>query len=225
MKIIVTSLFDQNTLPISKITSDRISDYCKLHNYDCIINEFTDTLDPWYKMQHIINLLKNNNCDYLCWIDIDTYIIDINFKLEILLNKSNKEIYSSTDNSGICFGFFIVKNTPNVIKLFEILAYLKFQSFKKSLPYDDKIGGFPVNDSKIEQNPLKILGFYFEKIENMFYYIDQSVIMNPVSTDNGVPFVFHFWSLGWSKKEKMLHHITNLQNNVIDINSLKKWYE
>lgn len=225
MKIIVTSVFDVNTEPVSDIISNRLAKYCELNNYTYMCKKFNEKLDPWYKIEYLINLLKTKTCDYLCWFDIDMYIIDLKYRLEDLITDINKNIYVSTDNSGICSGFILIRNTEHSIKLLETLLFLTYQNFNSSLPYTDKIGGFPINDEKVEQNPLKVLCFYFQKVENMIGYIKQSIIMNPSSSDKDLPFIFHFWSFKWSKKENMMKHLSNLENNVVNVDKLKKWYE
>lgn len=225
MKIIVTTMFDENTMPVSKITSDRIVEYCKLHDYNFIFNQLSNRLNPWDKLIHIVNLLKANRCDYICWIDIDIYILDLKYKLEDLIIDINKEIHISTDNSGLCTGFIIIKNNEKSLKLFDTLHFLNTQNPRRELTYKNECGGFPTYDTKIEQNPLKILCHYFENVERMMSHIPQSIIMNPASSDQVNPFMFHFWSHGWNEKEKMMKHLSKLENGIVNIEELKRWYE
>lgn len=102
--------------------------YMKLHDYGYIIEEnidnnskFKDDYEYYRKLAPIIESLIDTNtsyptvanqCDYLIWIDADVVILDINFKIENIIDKFPKaNIIMSADVSAIAnTGFIIIKN-------------------------------------------------------------------------------------------------------------------
>ncbi len=102
--------------------------YMKLHDYGYIIEEnidnsskFKDDYEYYRKLAPILESLIDtstsyptvtNQCDYLVWIDADVVILDVNFKIENIINKFPKaNIIMSADVSAIAnTGFIIIKN-------------------------------------------------------------------------------------------------------------------
>jgi len=102
--------------------------YMKKHNYGYLIEEsiannsrFKDDYTYHRKLAPILESLIDSNvsyptvtnqCDYLIWIDADIIILDINFKIENIINRFPKaNLIMSADVSSIAnTGFIIIKN-------------------------------------------------------------------------------------------------------------------
>lgn len=95
MKIVVcTNGINDWYREVVKYGLRNLEEYCKLHNYKCIINteDNQDIYDgkrecPWYKIKTIKKILKTEDCDYVVWLDADIQILKQEQKLEYFIQK------------------------------------------------------------------------------------------------------------------------------------------
>ncbi len=178
----------------------RIVTYTSLNNYKfkfCCSKDVT----LQNKLKIISNELSNCDTDYLVWIDLDVFILDLHFKLESITTEHNF-IFSKDDNV-LCSGFIIIKNDYYARKVFDTLSFLNEikpdVQIKESLQY----GGFLTeNGNKFDQNTYKTIFNYFSQFTNNIGFIDDTIIQNPGSVFNKNAFAFHFWNI-WYHPEKV----------------------
>lgn len=108
--------------------SEKLSKYCQKYNYPLITEEtyvIKDRDYMWSKVPLIRKTLLNY--DYVFWIDADMMIMNENIRLEhfIELYLGNKETMMSIDGGGqINTGFWVLKNTPYIHRLLELIENL-----------------------------------------------------------------------------------------------------
>lgn len=121
-----------------KIHDENLTKYCNKHGYTYIRchNEPLDIKLPiyWYKIAYVNKILKEQNFDYVLWVDSDTLVTNMNIKIEYIV-KSNKDIYMAREIDGgiltnvLNAGIFMIKNSEIGHKfLEECLEKLKDKS-------------------------------------------------------------------------------------------------
>jgi hypothetical protein len=96
---------------------DNRQSYCDRHNYTLIdVNPLLDRSRSasWSKLLAMEHHFKNNNFDYLMYIDMDIVIMNPNIKLERFIDASRRsfDIILTEDSNGINAGVFLARNTP-----------------------------------------------------------------------------------------------------------------
>jgi hypothetical protein len=114
-----------------RLSIENKKEYCKQHNYDFILateDDYDGGRHPvWAKLPVVKKHL--NNYDYILFCDADTYICNLNIKIETIIENTMEEKdflicnekHYGTANPGINFGMFIVKNTPWCINLMDTI--------------------------------------------------------------------------------------------------------
>jgi len=117
MKIKIVTGYDGNCI-YKDILLDNLNEYASKHHYQ-LISKFdgwdnTNRHPYWRKLE----LVKENffDCDYLLWIDADCMFIDMNRKLESLIDGSDLII---TKEDVVQAGCFLIKNTKEVSKFLD----------------------------------------------------------------------------------------------------------
>lgn len=192
--------------------------YCNKNNYLFKIYE-EKFLTSQVKPKFIIDSLKNTSADFVVWMDADIFILDIDFKLESLIN--DKDIYFSYDHNGICAGFMIIRNSDFCLKFFETIQFLDETYDNSDLVSENIFGGFLSKNGKhFDQNTIKVVLNFFKKFENKISTISENIIQNPESVFYNKPFAFHFWCI-WDHSEKVTKIINILKNKKYF--NLKNW--
>lgn len=92
------------------ILLENLLEYTNKHNYELVYKfdnwEHSNRHPFWRKLELVMQNLYD--CDYLMWIDADCMFIDINRKLESLIDNSDLFI---TKEDYIQAGCFLIKNT------------------------------------------------------------------------------------------------------------------
>jgi len=186
---------------------ERFIKYSSKHGYkfDLTVDSFKNAS---YKQKIISDKLKETTSDYLVWIDLDCYVVDINRKIEDIIDfKENKYIYYSKDSNGLCTGFFIIKKNEFTVKLFDMINFVGECDGKTDLISKSNMGGFlNKNGNHYDQNVVKVFLNYFPKLSDRVELIDESIIKNRDSMDSNSPFIYHFWN-PWKDTDNVLRKI------------------
>ena len=129
MKLAVCSLaIGEKYKKAVELCTNTLVKYCEKQKYPLITEETYAIHDRDYMWSKIPLLRKTlPDYDYLVWIDGDMMIMNDNFRLEKYIEHylGNKEIMMSIDVGGqINTGFCVVKNTPYMNNLLEMIQYL-----------------------------------------------------------------------------------------------------
>lgn len=110
MKICVLS-FECPPGSWSKSSTPNKKRYCDFHGYDFVHISKNSTKRPpaWNKILCIQKALNEYDCDWLFWLDADTYILDGEKKIESYL--SDKDLIVCQDPCGINTGAMLIKNS------------------------------------------------------------------------------------------------------------------
>ena len=130
MKIAIIMHYDRQVAQFGDISSEINKMYCLKHGYSFITsNEITYKNRPvvWERFPILLKHIKN--FDYVVWIDADAFFYNCSPPLEEIINRYNKDILFSADvdrnlaSDSVNAGFFILKNTTEVINILNRWAY------------------------------------------------------------------------------------------------------
>jgi hypothetical protein len=125
MKIAVTTLYTPEIADFSEEAVKNFRMYCDLHGYDLFAYGKSlkqDLRGNWCKPKVLLNHIKDY--DYVVWLDSDIAILDINRKLEDIIEPHKDKLFIATDDMGawhINNGFMIFKNTKYIQDMLGIL--------------------------------------------------------------------------------------------------------
>lgn len=179
------------------LNNNYISHYIEDEEY-CEFQTFMN--EKWMKIMfkkfNIIyeNLLKY---DYVCYTDGDVVFENsnlLNYLLETIEDNElliQNDSLSDSDDTNLCFGFAVIKSTPNTLNLFNPHNVPDFTNIQG---WNDQIY---INQIK---NNLKYKLLPLELFPNGNYYYNKYDI-------NNNPYMIHFnWVVGHIKKEKMINY-------------------
>lgn len=117
-KIAVLIVYDDNYSEMKNLTVDNnIKHYCDLHGYTLIpykVNEF-DRHPAWAKISKSIDVIKNEDFDWLFFIDLDCLIMNPTIKLESIIDEKYSFIVPSHNIPAIDTPTITPFNTNNII--------------------------------------------------------------------------------------------------------------
>jgi len=153
MKIKIVTGYEGNCL-YKDIVIENLLEYCSKHNYQLFYKfedwEHTNRYPYWRKLE----LIRNNlfDCDYLLWIDADCMFIDMNRKLESIIDNND---FFITKEDVVQAGCFLIKNT---IEVSDFLKYWwdkgEINKYWKDYKDENGIYNAPNNDNTILTNIL-----------------------------------------------------------------------
>lgn len=180
MKIAITTLYTPEIADFSKEAVKNFRMYCDAHGYDLFAYEesLIDGLrGNWCKPKVLLDHI--NDYDYIVWLDSDIAILDINRKLEEIIEPHKEKLFIATDDMGgwkLNNGFMIFKNTKFVRDLLSIL-------WKQQSGLKDK-----------ERGDQKFFIDFIDKInlpETQYHLYPQSEICAPPFLKNETSFSVH----------------------------------
>jgi len=189
---------------------NRIIKYCTTNNYEFDF-DFRNEHIQTKKLDYIYNKLTTSDCDFLVWVDLDIYLLNIDYKIEDIIN--NKDLYFSQDNNGICSGFMIIKRNDFNLQLFKSLSFFGMVDTSMDIENKTIFGGFlHKNGNHYEQNTIKVVLNYFASLKNKVSMIDENIIQNPESLFYQNAFAFHFWGI-WQHEYQILSIIDKIEKD------------
>jgi hypothetical protein len=111
----IITAFDHNYDNMFDTNQAILAQYCEKHGYSLLIKKISNFDRPasWYKIKAILEEMQDN-CDFIFWIDVDTLILNMNQKIEYLLDNTNY-LFISQDKFSINAGIFCVKNNTYMV--------------------------------------------------------------------------------------------------------------
>jgi hypothetical protein len=117
-KIAVLIVYDDKYAEMKKITVDNnIQNYCDLHGYTLIAHKVNDfnRHPAWYKISKSLEILKNEDFDWVFFIDLDCLIMNTTIKLETIIDENYSFIVPSHFSPAIDTPTITPFNTDNVM--------------------------------------------------------------------------------------------------------------
>ena len=147
----ITCFSYSNNNKVYDITFPTIKAYCEEHNYQFIpyhTNLENKYKPHWNKLHYSIKLLKENNSDYIVWLDHDIVIKNYNIKLHDVItrynfDKSNSLFMMSQDpasNYSFNTGVIVFKNNKETLNIFQEFLEMRNNPHKYQLL--NKYGGY-----------------------------------------------------------------------------------
>ena len=180
MKIAITTLYTPEIADFSKEAVKNFKMYCDAHGYDLFAYEesLIDGLrGNWCKPKVLLDHI--NDYDYIVWLDSDIAILNIERKLEEIIEPHKEKLFIATDDMGgwkLNNGFMIFKNTKFVRDLLSIL-------WKQQSGFKDK-----------ERGDQKFFIDFIDKInlpKEQYHLYPQSEICAPPFLKNETSFSVH----------------------------------
>jgi hypothetical protein len=197
---------------------NRIINYCTINKYEFDF-DIKNTHIQTKKLEYIYDKLITSDCDFLVWIDLDVYLLNLDFRVENIIN--DKDLYFSQDNNGICTGFMIVKKSDFNIELFRSLSFFGMVNTSMDIETKSIFGGFlHKNGNHYDQNTIKVVLNYFNIFKDKVTLIDENIIQNPESSFFETAFAFHFWGI-WQHEGQVLSILDKIESN--GYFNLKHW--
>lgn len=195
-KIAIVSLYNEGYKHIGQYSDKNKTRYAKKHNYDIFI--YHDTLDttrpvPWSKILAIQKHLSDY--DWIYWSDADSLIMNMNIKLESLIDDTYNMVISKEEaNGNLNTGSFLIKNCEWSKKLLQRIYdqtyFINHEYWEQAaLGYILKIDSALLDKVKVlKQRALNSHVMYPECPGSMFQRGD---------------FILHFYG-EWNKHELMI---------------------
>lgn len=123
--IAILQIEDRNN-PFFELAININKSYCNQHQIDHILHTTGPTDKPpyWWKVVGIIDLLKSNQYDIICWMDSDAYVYDTKRDIRTFFsNTKNESIIICPDpppwKSKFMAAVFMVKNNHTSVSIFD----------------------------------------------------------------------------------------------------------
>lgn len=189
MNVKVAMLYDDNLKLIGDVSSSRAEAYCARHGYSfsCARRLLDEHLSPsWNKILKVRDEL--DGCDWVFWMDADTYVFDMDFDLAAFLSAHRKrDFIVSVDYNGMCCGVFALRSSAWSRAFVNALLFLGRMDPAAALAFEGR--------DNYEQSAIKLLKRNFVNVDRMTSFIPQEIVRNRASPPSQrVPFLFHYWS-------------------------------
>jgi hypothetical protein len=211
MKIAVVSVFDHKYSELAKFSVKNKQAYCKKHGYDFYY--FDTTLDStrptnWSKILAIQKILETSNYDWIWWVDIDTLIMNFEYKLEFIIDNNYEMIFTKNSRSHLGTSSCFFKNT-DLVKCFLLDSYQLEKPYLKNINVHEH--GYEQQSFKLilenEQKYTSLIKFICQRICNSAYHVnDSDVQMHDINLNDLDDiykigdFVIHFCGISLDKK-------------------------
>ena len=212
MKIAVTTLYTPEIADFSEEAVKNFRMYCDLHGYDLFVYDKSlkqDLRGNWCKPKVLLNHIKDY--DYVVWLDSDIAILDINRKLEDIIEPHKNKSFIATDDMGgwkLNNGFMIFKNTKYVKEMLGVLWKIQSQFINKDR-----------GDQKFLIDFIKQL----KLTEKSYHLYAQSELCAPLLIKNANSFSVHLMGIHINDvRKKYIEHINNQNTIVSDLKSKQK---
>lgn len=189
MKLI--TFYTQKYGAMADINCPRWISYCKKYkiDFECFqLPQIGNRNDFCWDKIELYKHVFNSVSDYLCWIDIDVFLIRDHFNIEYFTKCTDKPMIISSDSNGICTGFFILKKCEWSINYINSMLFLKNinSELEKNL---NTIGAGDQSCSKY------LLGFN-NVLDNTLILDNDGLISNPSVGICDNTMAYHFWANG-----------------------------
>lgn len=134
------------------------------------------------KVQYALAELEQGR-EFVVYADTDIKFARNAMPKDFLQQFSTFPLAMSTDEGGLCVGFFIARNCPDILRLFRVWA---------ALGYSD----LPL----MEQGTFKVMVENFSWVRRLIGEIPQTLVSNPACPRQG-SIAHHFWARGTNRND------------------------
>ena len=183
-------MFDERFADIGNHSSLVMADYCHRRGYEFVC--YRHVPDPsrpasWNKIRLIQQELQY--CDWLIWMDADAIPVNPDFSIERLIEKlPDKDFLVSSDENGLCFGVFVVRNCAWSVKFFDTIWFVG----QMDLDFAKQYHMVP----RWEQVSAIALMKNFPSIAEHIQLLPMDFVSNPLSDFCQHSFAIHYWATG-----------------------------
>lgn len=204
----IITAFTDNYKEFFNLSEPVLTDYCNKNNYERYVYSISNNYSrpaSWYKVERLLEHTRKGK-GFSLWLDIDTIIVNSNFKLESLIVE-NKFIYISKDINNINAGVLMIKNNDYCnnffTKVWNSTQYLNHCWWEQAAIIE-----------LIEQNYMNIaehIEYVPQNILNAYEYIHYGYPDNPGQV-NSDSFIFHCPALSYPLRLRLLQKYKNFYN-------------
>ena len=113
--MIFTTMHDKNYTDLANITLKNKQKYCEINNYPLLLK--TDNWRPiamGFEKAYLIKdaIQQYPECKWIFFSECDTFITNMNIKLEDIIQNEERHVVLTTDGNGINAGSFFIRNSP-----------------------------------------------------------------------------------------------------------------
>lgn len=193
---------------LADINVPRWNSYCKKYDieFECfqLPQQGTRNNFCWDKIELYSSVFNSVN-DYLCWIDVDVFLVRDNFDIHNFTKCTDKPMIISSDNNGICTGFFILKKCDWSIQYLNSMLFLKNIDPNLEVQLKTEDAG--------DQSCAKYLLGFTNIASNTLILDNDGLISNPSMGICDNTLAYHYWANG------------NDNNRIRIVNDMKKLSE
>jgi hypothetical protein len=202
LNIKLVTLFDAAFAEIGSLSLVAMERYCAHKGY--AIHAYRHLPDPsrspqWNKIRVCQQELAT--CDWLLWMDADAMPVNLNFKVELLIEScQGKDFIISRDENEVCTGIFLVRNCEWSVRFLEtvwLCGQMDYEYAKKYHPAPNH-----------ERDTFIALGNNFPDILKHFILFPKNSVCNPRSEFNPKAFAVHYWASDLWERKRIAERIT-----------------
>jgi mannan polymerase II complex MNN10 subunit len=206
--IVFTTLYDSNFQKLADLTHPNKVSYCNKHNYPLILkNDNFSKIPIGFEKAYLIldAFIKYPHCEWVFFSECDTFITNMNIKLENIIENERKHFVITTDFGGINAGSFFVRNSKEGIFFIQ-----KMIEYINILPHEQDF----IQRCYDSNNFNHIISIYSQYIFNSYdyrFYNEQSKLdkFNNRGEWNDNDFILHLAGI-------------SLENRILIINEFMK---
>jgi hypothetical protein len=206
LKIKLVTLYDEKFSQMGELSSRVMAEYCAARGYEFVCYKHLPDHSRgaiWNKTRVVQQELPT--CDWLVWMDADTLPANHNFSFEKLIERiPDKDLITSGDVNGLCFGLFAVRNCAWSVQFFQTLWFVGQMDREYAKRYQVT--------PHFDQASVVALKENFPDIASRIFVLPENFVCNPHSDFIPDCFAVHYWSSGNpldAIARKMNYYITN----------------
>jgi hypothetical protein len=211
MKLV--TFYTQDYEELATITVPRFKLFCKNNNIEFKLYKLPQNgtrVDFCWKKIEICKKELSCDTDGIIWSDVDVLILNTNYNMVELFNFKSKPMLISSDDNGICMGFFVLKNCEWGKKYLDTMLFCG----NINLELEKKLITVNAGDQSCAKYLLGFNNIY----ENIYILPNDGLISNPIVGIKSTTFAVHYWANGGKEERKIILNkmdgdIKRYQNN------------
>ena len=200
MKLKIISAYNEKFKEISDLSFPTVESFCIKKSFDCerfLVEDF-DKPTAWFKIKALIKEVESKKHDYILWIDADAIILNQNFDIKQILDKS-KSLYISRDFNNLNSGVMLLKCDEFSIALLKEVWRLS-NEYLTHIWWEQAaiIKLFEIDFENVNKKTKIVEQSIFNAYETSYYGINKTGQINNDS------FICHFPSLGMGTRIQLI---------------------
>lgn len=180
------------------LSGERLETYARQHGYQCRRTLFTapaDRLAYWGKIPEVIQSLRQSGVEWVMWLDADTYITNLDQRIEELL-RPGVDLQIGYETTGINCGVFIARVCEWTLRYFETVQFLGTAGHR-----DDLVGDC------LEQTTMRHILKTFPEHQSHVYVEEQHVLNSYLETWQPGDFLLHLAGVPHDSRLRILRRL------------------